>query len=70
MESKAVRTFRATVWTLSATAAIVDGDAALQRRIVTEKAETSEEFEAIIRDRFTWNVDDEVSFGPVSEVRS
>lgn len=63
-----MKTFRATVWTLSATAAIVDGDSALQRRIVTEEAETPDHFEAIIRDRFTWGVDDTVEFGPVSEV--
>ena len=62
-----MRIFRATVWTLSAVAACVDGYAAIQRRIREELAEDEQDFEAGIRDEYIHDVDNEVWFGPITD---
>lgn len=59
--------YRATVWTLSATAEVVDGDSAIQRNIVEREAESATDFEMTIRDEHIHNVDNNVWFGPISE---
>jgi hypothetical protein len=59
--------FRATVWTLSAMAAAVDGDNAIRRRIVELSADDERSFEAAVQDWYIDNVDNEVWFGPISQ---
>lgn len=60
----------ATVWTLSATAEAVDGDAGIQRNIVRAGAANPIEFrrglEINYMDRSGGHVDDQIWVGPVS----
>lgn len=62
--------FRATIWTLSATAAAVEGNAGLERRVVEYSADDEEDFIACVTDSHTRHVDDSVSFGPISQRQS
>lgn len=63
-----MKTFRVTVWILSAMAEAVDGDQAIERRVVEEQAESASMFEANIRDRYISDPDNNVWFGPISEI--
>jgi len=58
--------FRATVWTLSATAACVEGDEGIERRVVELDAEDERKFEAEIRDWYISDPDNDVWFGPIT----
>lgn len=59
--------YRATVWTLSALAETVEGDAAIRRHIVERFANSKREFEASVRDDYISDPDNHVWLGPISE---
>lgn len=59
--------YRATIYYLSASAAAVEGDAAIQRYVVEHEAESLAMFRADILDQFIQQPDDEVTFGPITE---
>lgn len=58
---------RATVWTRRAVAEAVEGDTAIQRRIVELDVVDDRTFKAVVRDEYTRDVDDDVWFGPIGE---
>lgn len=58
--------FRATVWTLSAAAGAVEGDAGIQRHIAEEFCYAESGFKAWVMDNYTHHVDDQVWIGPIS----
>jgi hypothetical protein len=60
--------YRATVWVLTATAAVVDGDEGITRKIVEREASNKRYFEADVRDDYIHDVDNEVWFGPISQI--
>jgi hypothetical protein len=59
--------FRATVWTLSAVDADIDGDAGIRRRVIEYVTESAKTFEAAVRENYLFNPDDAIWFGPISE---
>lgn len=63
------KTFRATFWYSSAASLAVDGDRGGTRHIVEHEAEDAADFRAMVTDACTHDVDDEITFGPVSEKR-
>jgi hypothetical protein len=62
-----MRRFRATMYYLGATAAAVDGNAALRIYIIEAVSENENYFIAEMRDKFSRSVDDEISFGPITD---
>ena len=60
-----MKTYKATVYTLTA----AYGNEGIVMRVVERDASNVDDFKAVVRDEFTRDVDDEVDFGPVSEVR-
>jgi len=62
-----MRRYRVTMYYLSATAAAVEGNSALSMHIIEKVAETEREFKAELMDEFSRSVDDEISFGPVTD---
>jgi len=60
--------FRATVWHQSSTSIAVEGENGGTRLIIEEDASSARQFEAKIRDRWIYDVDAQVDFGPISVV--
>lgn len=55
----------ATVYTLPATVAAVEGDAGITRRVVRMRADSARDFEMTIRDWYISDPDNDVWFGPI-----
>lgn len=60
--------YRATVWVLTSTAEVVEGDAGIERRIVERREDSKERFKASVMDDYIYDVDNTVWFGPISEI--
>jgi len=59
--------FRATVWTLTAMAEDMEGDAGIRRRVIEYVTESAKTFEAAVRDNYSTAPDTRIWFGPISE---
>lgn len=59
--------FRATVWTRPA-AAVANGDFDYERQIIERRSRSRGYFESEVIDELARDVDDDISFGPVTEV--
>lgn len=57
----------ATVYVLTTTAAITEGDAGITRRVVRRVAPDEASFKALVEKEFTANVSCQLWFGPISQ---